>query len=42
MPQAATITSLPVAVQMLKAMQAEDLAWGEDHRQAARQTLAGC
>jgi len=39
MPQAATITSLPVAFEMLKAMQAEDLAWGEDYRVAARQAL---
>ena len=40
MPQAATITSLPVAFEMLKAMQAEGLAWGEDYRLAARQALA--
>jgi putative transposase len=40
MPQAATITSLPVAFEMLKAMQAEDLGWGEDYRLAARQALA--
>jgi transposase-like protein len=40
MPQAATIRSLPVAFEMLKAMQAEDLAWGGDYRLAARQALA--
>jgi len=41
MPRAATITSLPVAFQMLKAMQADDLEWGEDYRLAARRALAG-
>ena len=40
MPLAATIMSLPVAFEMLKAMQAEDLAWGEVYRLAARQALA--
>src|SRR5262245_59631317 len=40
MPQSATIKSLPVAFEMLKAMQAEDLVWGEDYRLAARQALA--
>ena len=40
MPLAATIRSLPVAFEMLKAMQAEDLAWGEVYRLAARQALA--
>jgi transposase-like protein len=40
MPQTATIKSLPVAFEMLKAMQAEDVEWGEDYRQATRQALA--
>ncbi len=30
MPQTATIKSLPAALQMMKAMQAEGLEWGED------------
>jgi transposase-like protein len=40
MPQTATIKSLPAAFRMLKAMQAEDVEWGEDYRQATRQALA--
>jgi putative transposase len=40
MPQAATIKSLPAAFRMMKAMQAEDVEWGEDYRGAARQALA--
>ena len=40
MPQAATIESLPAAFRMMKAMQAEDVEWGEDYRAAARQALA--
>jgi putative transposase len=40
MPQTATIESLPAAFRMLKAMQAEDVEWGEDYRQATRQALA--
>ena len=40
MPQTATIKSLPVAFAVLKAMQAEAVAWDEDYRSAARQTLA--
>jgi putative transposase len=36
MPQAATIKSLPAAFQMMKAMQAEGVEWGEDYRVAAR------
>ena len=40
MPQIATIKSLAVAFQMMKAMQAEDVEWGEDYRQATRQALA--
>jgi putative transposase len=40
MPQTATIRSLPAAFRMLKAMQAEDVEWGEDYRGAAQQALA--
>lgn len=40
MPQAATITSLPAAFDMMKAMQAEGVEWGEDYRGAARRALA--
>ena len=40
MPQAATIRSLPVAFEMLKAMQAEGVERGEDYRGAARHALA--
>ncbi len=40
MPQTATIKSLPAAFRMMKAMQAEDVEWGEDYRLAARQALA--
>ena len=40
MPQTATIKSLPAAFRMMKAMQAEDVEWGEDYRGAARQALA--
>jgi putative transposase len=40
MPQAATIKSLPVAFEMLKAMEAEGVEWGEDYRAGARQALA--
>jgi putative transposase len=39
MPQTATIKSLPGAFRMMKAMQAEDLEWGEDYRGAAQQAL---
>jgi transposase-like protein len=39
MPQAATIKSLPVAFEMLKAMQAEGVEWAEDYRGAARDAL---
>lgn len=41
MPQTATITSLPVAFEMMKAMQAEGVEWGEDDRTAAREAVAG-
>jgi transposase-like protein len=40
MPQTATIKSLPAAFAMMKAMQAEDVEWGEDYRPAARDALA--
>jgi hypothetical protein len=40
MPQTATIKSRPGAFAMLKALQAEDVEWGEDYRGAARQALA--
>lgn len=40
MPQTATIKSLPVAFEMLKAMQAEGVEWGEDYRAGARHALA--
>ena len=40
MPQTATIKSLPAAFAMMKAMQAEDVEWGEDYRAAASQALA--
>ena len=40
MPQTATIKSLPAAFRMMKAMQAEDVEWGEDYRGAARRALA--
>jgi putative transposase len=40
MPQTATIKSLPAAFRMMKAMQAEDVEWGEDYRGATRQALA--
>src|ERR687898_2237695 len=39
MPQTATIKSLPVACEMLKAMQAEEVEWGEDYRAGARESL---
>ncbi len=39
MPQAATIKSLPRAFQMMKAMQAEGIEWGEDYRGAAAGAL---
>jgi putative transposase len=38
--QAATITSLPMAFEMVKAMQAEGLEWGEGYRSLGRQALA--
>jgi transposase-like protein len=40
MPQTATIKSLPAAFRMMKAMQADDVEWGEDYRGAARQAVA--
>jgi putative transposase len=38
--QAATIESLPLAFEMVKAMQADGLQWDEDYRPFARQALA--
>jgi putative transposase len=38
--QAATIESLPVAFELVKAMQADGLEWGEGYRPLARQALA--
>ena len=40
MPHAVTIRSLPVAFEMMKAMQADGLGWGEDYRPLAREALA--
>jgi putative transposase len=40
MPQSATIKSLPVALEMMKAMRAEGVEWGEDYRASARHALA--
>lgn len=40
MPRSVTIRSLPVAFDMMKAMQAEGLGWGEDCRPLARQAIA--
>ena len=39
MPQAATIKSLPRAFRMMKAMQAQEVEWGADDRQAAGAAL---
>jgi putative transposase len=38
--RAATITSLPMAFEVVKAMQADGLEWNEDYRPFARQALA--
>ena len=38
--QAATITSLPMAFEMVKAMQAEGLEWGEGYRPLGRRAVA--
>ncbi len=37
--RAATITSLPMAFEVVKAMQAEGLEWGEGYRPLGRQAL---
>ena len=37
--RAATITSLSVAFEVVKAMQADGLEWGEDYRPLGRQAL---
>jgi transposase-like protein len=39
MPRSATIESLPRAFQMMKAMQAQGIEWGEDYRHAAGAAL---
>jgi putative transposase len=41
MPQAATIKSLPSAMRMMKAMQAQGIEWGEDYRRAGGDALKG-
>lgn len=38
--RAATIKSLPMAFEVVKAMQADSLEWDEDYRPFARQALA--
>jgi hypothetical protein len=38
--QAATIESLPMAFEIVKAMQADGLEWGEGYRPLGRQALA--
>jgi hypothetical protein len=39
MPHAVTIKSLPAALAMMKAMQAEGLGWGEELRPLVRRAL---
>ena len=39
MPRSVTIQSLPVAFEMMKAMQVDGLGWGEDCRPLARQAM---
>ena len=39
MPRSVTIQSLPVAFEMMKAMQDEGLGWGEDYRPLARRAV---
>lgn len=39
MPRSVTIQSLPVAFEMMKSMQAENLGWGEDCRPLARRAM---
>jgi putative transposase len=41
MPQAATITSLPRAFELVKGMQGQRLEWGESYRALGRDALAG-
>src|SRR4029079_6290998 len=38
--RAATIVSLPMAFEVVKAMQGDNLEWGEDYRPLARQAVA--
>ena len=40
MPQAVTIRSLPKAFELVKAMQAQGLEWGEGYRGLGRQAIA--
>ena len=39
MPQTATIKSLPAGFEMMKAIQAEGVEWGEDYRLGARDAV---
>ena len=41
MPQAVTIRSLPRAFELVKAMQAQGLEWGEGYRGLGREAIAG-
>ena len=41
MPQAVTIQSLPRAFELVKAMQAQGLEWGESYRGLGRAAIAG-
>ena len=41
MPRRVTTESLPVAFEMMKAMQSDGLGWGEDCRPLARRALVG-
>jgi len=41
MPQAVTIRSLPRAFELVKAMQADGLEWGEGYRSLGRDAIAG-
>jgi hypothetical protein len=40
MPQAVTIRSLPRAFELVKAMQAQGLEWGEGYRGLGREAIA--
>jgi hypothetical protein len=41
MPRAVTIRSLPRAFELVKAMQAQGLEWGESYRGLGRAAIAG-